>query len=321
MIVVDGADYSYSSIPLFRSQIGWAWSNCRDSQTDPRAKRAFRRGGGQHFLLSNLAELFCNARVAQTATDELIRLVASILDDGEVTGEEVYGLAEWLNNYRPVAEEPLVLQLVRALQEIWADGSTNARELHRFKRLLISVQREWAKRVVRSPAGEGEEAVTISAEDVHDVRLPSVPVAMRVPSRTTPGVVYDVDLRGPSCSCPDWRGRRAGLATGDFSRCCKHVFDAYAALPRKGPSDEWLLAFLDYGWPSHPKAKWELLTGAPAPVLFSTAGDGEWSNVFAVEDGSYVRFGYNTDEDRWAYNSKPENFRVIVEAIVAASNL
>lgn len=252
-------------------------------------------------------------------TDQLIAFCASILDDGEVNEDEAYRLAEWLNLHRPVADSELGLQLVRPLQEVWADGSASLRDLHRLKRLLISIQREWAKRNVRSSCREDNSLARSSAEDIHDVRLPSLECTMTVPSRTTPGVAYDVDLAGPSCSCPDWRGRRARLPQGDFSRCCKHVFDAYATLPRTAQSDQWLLAFLDNGWPSHPKAKWELLTIPPAPVLFCTPVDEGWANVFAKDGEEYSRFGYNPAEDRWAYNSKPQNAAVIVDAMISAT--
>jgi len=95
--------------------------------------------------------------------------------------------------------------LIKPLQEIWADGSVNRRDLHRLARLLISVQREW----VRHPhsgisALEGDPTNTFTLDDVDDARLPSVSAKFRVPSQSDSGTIYEVDLAGPSCTCPDW---------------------------------------------------------------------------------------------------------------------
>jgi hypothetical protein len=38
---------------------------------------------------------------------ELIRVCASILDDGEVSEDEAYRLDEWLNEHRSIAESSL----------------------------------------------------------------------------------------------------------------------------------------------------------------------------------------------------------------------
>ena len=83
--------------------------------------------------------------MAKSASSELIALCASIISDGEVSPEEAYQLAEWLNNHPDAATTWPGSGLIQPLQEIWADGKVNKRDLHRLARLLISVQREWAR--------------------------------------------------------------------------------------------------------------------------------------------------------------------------------
>ena len=138
---------------------------------------------------------------------------------------------------------------------------------------------------------------------------------MQIPSSTELGVLYDVDLNGPTCSCPDWRGRRSRLPIGHLSRCCKHILDAYAQLPRASEVDDWLHCFIDTGWPASPKTEWELLTVDGEKVLLSTAANKGWANAFAKEDSGYTRFGYNLEEGRWAYGSEPEFGSIIADAI------
>src|SRR6476469_1626282 len=84
--------------------------------------------------------------MVETEEAELVALCASILDDGEVTEEEAYQLADWLNHHQEAAEHWPGNQLVEPLQEIWAHETVNSRDLHRLARLLISLQREWARR-------------------------------------------------------------------------------------------------------------------------------------------------------------------------------
>ena len=244
---------------------------------------------------------------------DFIQLCDSILDDGEVSAEEAYGIAEWLNDHPEIARSWPANGLVKPLQEIWADGSVNRRELHRLARLLVSVQREWAQRpeqdVDRRLPGLTPSVVA------GDPRLPSLNAKFRIPSSSELGVVYDVELAGPSCSCPDWQTRRSRLPTGHLTRCCKHVLDAYAHLSYEREVEEWLHSFIDTGWPARPGTQWKLLTVDGDKVLVSSAANKGWANVFAREDETYIRFGYNIDEERWAYGSEPEGSSVIVAAI------
>ncbi len=51
---------------------------------------------------------------------EFISLCAAILDDGEVSSDEAYQLAEWLNTHREVALAWPAKELVKPRQQIWA---------------------------------------------------------------------------------------------------------------------------------------------------------------------------------------------------------
>jgi hypothetical protein len=247
---------------------------------------------------------------------ELIQLCASILDDGEVTSDEAYQIADWLNKHPEASERWPGKELIEPLQKIWADGSVNRRELHWLARLLISIQREWARHPKTEITSTTDNSIReFSIADIDDVRLPSLHGRFRVPSQSERGRFYEVDLRGPSCTCPDWRTWRSQLPPGDLTRCCKHVLHVYATLARRGKTDGWLAAFIDGGWPAHPGAQWHLMAAGADKVLFCTASERGWANVFAKEGRSYARFGYNVDEHRWAYSVEPAGGEAIAHAI------
>lgn len=248
-------------------------------------------------------------------SNALVALCASVLSDGEVTAEEAYQLAEWLNEHIDAAENWPGSKLIEPLQKMWADGSASARELHRLARILISIQREWAKERVAQPPAELLPEVVY--RDVVEPRLPFLKLQMKIPSRSDAGLFYNVDLTGPTCSCPDWRGKRSRLPVGHLTRCCKHVFDSFAQLPAGLNLAEWLEAFLELAWPASPKAEWQLITIKSTPVLYSTAADTGWSNCFAKDGSTYERYGYNVVEHRWAYGSQPQSAWAIAEAIVS----
>jgi len=256
--------------------------------------------------------------MADHVPKDLLALCASILGDGEVTSDEAHQLAEWLDNHPDASEKWPGKELIKPLQEIWADGSVNRRELHRLARLLISIQREWARHPKTEISSVTDDSVReFLIADIDDVRLPSLRGKFRVPSQREPGRFYEVDLNGPTCTCPDWRTWRSRLPMGDLTRCCKHVLHVYATLVRRGNSDGWLFAFIENGWPAHPGAEWHLLTVGSDKILFCTASDKGWANVFAKESSGYSRFGFNVDEKRWAYGIEPRGARAIADAIAS----
>jgi hypothetical protein len=254
----------------------------------------------------------------QSAPD-LITLCASIMSDGEISADEAYNLAAWLNEHPEAATTWPGSELIKPLQEIWADGSANRRDLHRLARLLISVQREWAARHPRGGIStiDGESASAFTLGDLNDARLPSVSAKFRVPSQSDSGTIYEVDLAGPSCTCPDWRTWRSHLPVGDLTRCCKHVLDVYAQIVRQESTGGCLMAFIENGWPPHPGAEWHLATIGDDTVLFCTASAKGWANVFAKDGESYARFGYNVEEDRWAYGLLPVGGEQIAATIIS----
>lgn len=244
-------------------------------------------------------------------------LCASILSDGEVSPDEAYKLAEWLNSNREAAQNWPGSELVRVLREVWADGVVDSRELHRLARVIISVQREWARHPETNIHATANHSGIDLSQEIDGVRLPSFNAKFSVPSQSEPSRFYEVDLNGPSCTCPDWRTWRSNLPVGDLTRCCKHILSVYVRLVRPAETDNWLLAFIANAWPADPGTGWHLMTIESGKVLFCSASARGWSNVFAIADGGYARFGYNVKEKRWAYGVEPPFGDAIAAAITS----
>lgn len=149
--------------------------------------------------------------------------------------------------------------------------------------------------------------------DLSSALLPAIPVTLRIKSHSDKSVI--VDLSGPSCACPDWRGARHQLPRGSLSRCCKHVLDAFGQVRPADGWPGWLGAFFEYGWKPHPAKRWFVLPDGPHFILASVGGN-DWSDVFAMDGDQYHRFGFNVVERRWSYGRSPSTSGDIERAIL-----
>ncbi len=237
---------------------------------------------------------------------ELLVICESILEDGEISGDELYNLAAWLNEHREACFHWPGNVLVGPLQEVWADGKVTKTEMRKIGRLLLRIQRNWA----RTQSEALIERVAKLANDIigldhNEPWIPPLPIQIRVNSLTAKGVQYEVNLNGPSCTCPDWVTQRSGLPQGHLNRCCKHVLDALSQIKSDEDWPGWLVAFIDSAYPPHPQHRWKTLKVGGQVVLISSAPAG-WANVYAEEDeNGDSRFGYNIRERRWAYGAEP----------------
>ena len=214
--------------------------------------------------------------------------------------------------------------LVAPLQNAWADGKITKTEARQLARVILQICKEAAKREKAD-----SQAVEIASEAARrfDLTRPELPVILfstRVRSQTKRSDFYEVELKGPTCTCPDFRSFRHRLRERHLTRCCKHILDAYAQLKPSGGWPGWLGAFLALSWTPHPRQNWQVLSigqgwltfRRPELVLISSAPNG-WANVFAPYDGYYDSYGYNVIEDRWAYGIEPPASERIKKGILS----
>jgi len=248
----------------------------------------------------------------------LVAVCNSIVEDGELTKKELLNLGQWLNEHHESHRHWPADQLFQLMREAFSDRRITATEMRAIGKLLVRIRHEWAKRQRESvsDAFEKLDHPQIPTIDLSQALLPSIAFEARVNSHSDSANIYNVDLRGPTCTCPDWTGMRRKLSVGDLSRCCKHAFDAFSQVKPVSGWPGWLGAFLELAWAPDPRQKWVVLNLDESLVLASSAPRG-WADVFAESENTYDRFGYNVDEDRWAYGIEPANCSQIAKAVRA----
>jgi len=258
--------------------------------------------------------------MSEESAPELVRLCESILADGEITAEEVVNLGKWLAEHTEAAQSWAGAILSDPIQKIVRDGKVNKTEPRTAGRVIREVQKQWAKRQAGGLRQEALEKVrcAVGTMDPFRAALPSIAISIAVKSQSDPSLSYEVDLSGPSCTCPDWRSYRSGLPLGDLTRCCKHVFAAFACVRPRDGWPIWVGAFLEQGWKPHPQRKWSVVDLGGACALLGVGGS-DWADVFASMGGHYQRFGFNLAERRWSYGVAPTSASEIQRALVRQS--
>jgi len=244
---------------------------------------------------------------------DLITLCDDILDDGEITPEEVMRLGKWFRA-NPDGRNGWPGELLAdPVAAVCQDGKITKPELRRVARFLDRVAVELPGRrqdqVLEKLRRENAELVAkaLAVVNLLEAELPAVAITVPVESQTDPGIVYQVELSSPSCTCPDWTGRRASLPVGNPSRCCKHIIAAFNRIRPKGGYPGWLDPFFGCNWQPHPDCRWSVLVINDHPSLISTPNLKGWANAYVMVDGVYQRYGYNVDEGRWAYARIPDD--------------
>ncbi len=92
------------------------------------------------------------------------------------------------------------------------------------------------------------------------------------------------------------------------------MFDAFGQIRPPDGWPGWMGSFLEHGWKPHPQTRWLVSNVNEQYVLISSAPQ-RWANVFSSVGGSYQRFGYNVDEQRWSYGIEPPDAGVIAKTI------
>ena len=249
----------------------------------------------------------------------LIALCEKILLDEEVSVEELYELAEFLNANPEAGKHWPGNQFVEPLQEGWADGVIDSSELALMEGIIIETRREWRRRVApmeqtEAPAGADLTSGFAASTDTRNLaRINGPDVRLEVPSASYPGSNHRVDLKTLTCDCSDWKFRRSTLPEGHFSRCCEHILHAFEHL---GVEDlpSMVQAFLKNTKPPDPEKNWYLGDVGYGSILISDAPHG-WSDVFARGKDGWGMFGCNFRQQRWKYDSEPDGAGAIIPLI------
>lgn len=261
------------------------------------------------------------SKFSQNARD-LLQFCDSISSDGELTGDELYQLAEWLNNRKEACHEWPGSELVGPLQGVWADGKITKTELKTIARLLRCIQKERIKREAAQVSARQAKELDAVLEnyDVETARLPKVPLARSVGSLSEAGKSYQVELSGPSCTCADWVMRRSHLPIGHFSRCCKHILEVFEANEPTAGWPEALQCLFSLRYPPT-TVEWVVLDGGSVLAALNADRTAELHLLHTDDVGCAETFLFNLNSGKWDLDRPPNGSRLAKELLGKAALL
>ena len=121
---------------------------------------------------------------------ELMVVCESIIEDGELTYDELYRLADWLNNHHDACLHWPGNLLVEPLQKAWADGKITKTEARQLARIILQIRKGAAKREAEEEALAQAAKIASQAAHTFDLtrpNLPTIPFATHVKSHTKRG--------------------------------------------------------------------------------------------------------------------------------------
>jgi len=118
---------------------------------------------------------------------------------------------------------------------------------------------------------------------------------------------YTVSLIDYTCTCPSFTEDHAKAPPRNYGRMCKHIcglLNQRKFLPLLDPI---CLAMVTEGFGVCPGRMDRDMNGHP--IYITGTNSSGWLNVFAlkrVNGKKYYQFGYNVNENRWAYGNRPK---------------
>jgi hypothetical protein len=261
--------------------------------------------------------------IERNTAEPVIRFLKGVTSDGELTSDEVWSLANWLNAQPDEVRAAWPgAGLVDILNTIFADGKVVPEEMEELALNIVSIQDLWAEQFAEKhddaadfevPETSGDGKVILPARK--PAQLPSVPFKAQIEAA-------EIDLTGPRCTCSQWSERRWNFPEGDYRRACEHVIHAYTrAAADAGFKGEPLFdAFIhdqQARGGTSPLETWEVITISGKDVLSGSRPDREWINFLIPTKEGYHRYGYNKVDRRWSYGEAPRGIARSLQSLFA----
>jgi hypothetical protein len=275
-------------------------------------------GTSQCAICEKVFEVTASTRVIdpKAAAESVVRFLRGLLFDGELSGDEVWCLANWLNKQpKEVCNQWPADVLIPLLQNVFADGELTHLEMLQVATALVQVETEWTDRFATPENLDDESpsaATTIAQGKRGTPLLPTVDYVSDVPS-TSGDAEYRVNLVNHTCTCGDWVVSRRSTPVRDYKRLCKHMARTYHALEIADETNDPMFgAFIvdhvcrDRG--TFPGDEWIVENLNGKAVLYGISATSPWVNIFAPQGGDYERFGFNREEKRWSYGESPRGY-------------
>ena len=246
---------------------------------------------------------------------DTLRFIRHITEDGILTDEEIWSLGNFLNEHPDAQSNWPGNILFEILQHVFDDGRLDPHEVEAIGYYLrgIELQCSFSTRD-DAPASPREYPKDLHF-DVIEFRLPVLDNQVEVPPSMQFEKSHTVNLLKHECDCAEFAFKRRYLPEGSLGRACKHMVKALDA-PDIGcqiPKLDWnskLFQLVQHhsemNRSLNPVPSWKILKAEDFDCVVSWGGDHEWAHVYAENDsGGLERYGYNLQQNRWAYGAKP----------------
>lgn len=117
---------------------------------------------------------------------------------------------------------------------------------------------------------------------------------------------YTVNLVDYTCTCPSFVEVHSKAPPRDFGRLCKHLCVSLNRAELRASLSPIGLAIVQEGFGIYPGRFDRDRNGNL--IYITGLNNSGWVNVYALkrrDGGKYYRFGYNVNEQRWAFGAKP----------------
>jgi hypothetical protein len=268
-----------------------------------------------------------------------LKFIRQLTNDGVLTPDEVWELAEYLNNDKAARKSWPGEDLFKSLHSIFEDGVLEAHEIEVMHQQLRDVEHAWADHVEKlaiagkpmNPRSSKKKSATKSKKkqkanpppiiypvNAIPIRLDPIKGKTRVTSEST-GEVYDLSFRDYSCTCPDWCDRRMALPDLSPGKLCKHLTNELsgAILEHGKETAENSSRFkriihmqADVGRGFDPAPNWFQLEWQTGYCIASW-GHCDWANIYFDDGADIERYGFSLIERRWSYGKPPKDSKSI----------
>jgi len=241
-----------------------------------------------------------------------LRQIRRITSDGELSLEEIWDLAHYLNGNESAQHKWPGTRLWKQIERALDDGEINEHEHRHLGDIIVEIEEACAG--ISSGVTHIERRIDLDALQVSDLKLPIINQTLFLEPRAGEDRKYSVDLRSHTCTCPDWFARHKDIPAGSFGRGCKHIIASLATARENGEpitkqwdkqSSHFVAQLGTMGLGADPLTHWVHITwdGGDAYLGWDKT---DWASVFAKAGiDEYERFGFNLEDERWSYGAQP----------------
>jgi len=251
--------------------------------------------------------------------DRTLTLIGRITEDGVLSTEEVYELAEFLNENEDACQVWPGDILHKLLLQVFEDGKLSDDEMEELGTVIRGIEKEASEAEEQTTWEPASSDGSTPTYDIIPMIAPTI-AGKQVSGKDSDGEKFQADLGELICSCEDWQKNRNHLPEDCPGRLCRHLIAELnrekASLPDVNAVMSWLLGErTQRGKGMHPVEFWNLLLMDEGTCLVAF-GASKWSHIMVpIDEEVHDRFGYNFDECRWSYGRKPMGFQPMKEYV------